>query len=91
VTHTKTEKQLKELSRKNKVYVLMLYNDEVNTFDHVIDSLIRVCGHNREQAEQCTYLVHYVGKCDVKRGSRKELKPLMEALGERGLTAEIKE
>ncbi len=89
--HTKTDKEVKELSRKSKVYSLMLYNDEVNTFDHVIDSLIRICGHNREQAEQCTYLVHYVGKCDVKRGSKKELKPLKEALEDRGLTAEIKE
>jgi ATP-dependent Clp protease adaptor protein ClpS len=89
--HTKIEKDAKELSRKSKVYTLMLYNDDFNTFEHVIDSLIRICGHNKEQAEQCTFLVHYVGKCDVKRGSLKELKPLMAALGEKGLTAEIKE
>jgi ATP-dependent Clp protease adaptor protein ClpS len=91
MAHTKIDKETKELSRKSKVYTLMLYNDDFNTFEHVIDSLIRVCGHNKEQAEQCTFLVHYVGKCDVKRGSLKELKPFMEALSERGLTAEIKE
>lgn len=90
MTHTETEKSLKAKGLKNKVYMLMLYNDEVNTFDHVIDTLINVCGHTKEQAEQCAFLVHYKGKCDVKRGSIKELSPLLSALGEKGLTAEIK-
>ncbi len=67
----------------------MLYDDNVNTFDHVIDSLIRVCGHNKEQAEQCTLLVHYKGKCDVKNGSLKQLVPLLTSLCSKGLTAEI--
>jgi len=90
MTHTGTEKVLERKSLKNKVFVLMLHNDEVNTFDYVINSLIEICGHSREQAEQCTFLVHYKGKCDVKRGSLKELSPLLSALGEKGLTAEIK-
>ena len=68
---------------------LVIYNDEVNTFDYVIDSLIKVCNHNRLQAEQCTLLIHYKGKCSVKDGDFKGLRPMCEALLERGLTATI--
>ena len=68
---------------------IILYNDDFNTFEHVIEALIKVCKHDKIQAEQCTYLVHYKGKCSVKRGSYKELEPLCTALLERGLTAEI--
>lgn len=70
---------------------LILYNDDYNTFDFVIDSLIKVCNHQPIQAEQCTYLVHYAGKCAVKNGTFKKLKPLCEALLDRGLTATIEE
>lgn len=68
---------------------LVLFNDEVNTFDFVIDSLIDICNHDRLQAEQCTFLVHYKGKCSVKNGAFPKLKPLCEALLDRGLTASI--
>ncbi|MCW3102055.1 MAG: Clp protease ClpS [Bacteroidetes bacterium] len=68
---------------------IILYNDEFNTFDFVIESLIKVCKHDPVQAEQCTFLVHYKGKCSVKRGSYEELEPMCTALLERGLTAEI--
>jgi ATP-dependent Clp protease adaptor protein ClpS len=68
---------------------LILHNDEVNTFEFVIESLIEVCKHTTEQAEQCTYLVHYTGKCDVKSGSLKTLRPMRHALVDRGLTATI--
>ncbi len=68
---------------------LILHNDEVNTFDFVIRSLIEVCDHTTEQAEQCTYLVHYRGKCDVKNGDFEFLNPMRHALVERGLTATI--
>ena len=68
---------------------IVLYNDDVNTFDHVIDTLIRVCNHNPEQAEQCAILVHYKGKCTVKTGSFDELKPQCTKLLEAGLSAEI--
>ena len=68
---------------------IVLYNDDVNTFDHVIDTLIRVCKHTSEQAEQCAILVHYKGKCTVKTGSFDELKPLCTQLLEAGLSAEI--
>src|ERR1700743_574325 len=66
---------------------LVLYNDDVNTFEFVTDSLIKVCKHDSIQAEQCTYLVHYTGKCAVKTGTFKKLKPLCEALLDRGLSA----
>jgi len=68
---------------------LVIYNDEVNTFDFVIDSLIKICNHDRLQAEQCTLLIHYRGKCSVKDGDFKGLRPMCEALLERGLTATI--
>jgi ATP-dependent Clp protease adaptor protein ClpS len=68
---------------------IILYNDDFNTFDFVIESLIKVCKHDAIQAEQCTYLVHYKGKCSVKKGSYEELEPICTALLERGLTAEI--
>ena len=68
---------------------LILHNDEENTFDFVIDSLIEVCEHNMEQAEQCTLIVHYKGKCDVKKGNFEKLKPMKDQLVYRGLTATI--
>ena len=68
---------------------IVLYNDDVNTFDHVIETLIRVCEHTTEQAEQCAILVHYKGKCVVKTGSFNDLKPQCSSLLEAGLSAEI--
>lgn len=68
---------------------IVLYNDDVNTFDHVIETLIRVCEHDALQAEQCAILVHYTGKCSVKTGSFDELKPQCSALLDAGLSAEI--
>lgn len=68
---------------------IVLYNDDVNTFDHVIDTLIRVCSHTSEQAEQCALIVHYKGKCTVKTGEYKDLRPQCTQLLEAGLSAEI--
>ena len=68
---------------------IVMYNDDVNTFDHVIDTLIRVCKHTAEQAEQCSLIVHYKGKCTVKTGPMDELIPLCTQLLEAGLSAEI--
>ena len=68
---------------------IILHNDEVNTFDFVIDSLVSVCEHTLEQAEQCTVLVHYKGKCTVKTGEYDELKPKCAKLQELGLSAEL--
>jgi ATP-dependent Clp protease adaptor protein ClpS len=68
---------------------IVLHNDDVNTFDHVIDTLVRVCNHDDLQAEQCAILVHYKGKCTVKTGSLEELKPQCCALLDAGLSAEL--
>jgi ATP-dependent Clp protease adaptor protein ClpS len=68
---------------------LVLHNDEVNTFDFVIECLIEICKHTTEQAEQCTYLVHYKGKCEVKNGPFDVLRPMRSALIDKGLNATI--
>ncbi len=68
---------------------LIIYNDDFNSFDHVIESLIKVCKHGVEQAEQCTWIIHFNGKCQVKRGEYEKLEPMCTALLERGITAEI--
>ncbi len=68
---------------------LVLHNDEFNTFDFVINTLIEVCTHTIEQAHQCTLIVHYKGKCCVKSGVQEELLPMKNEILNRGLTAEI--
>ncbi|GGI58187.1 ATP-dependent Clp protease adaptor ClpS [Winogradskyella haliclonae] len=68
---------------------IILFNDDVNTFDHVIDTLIYACDHTPEQAEQCSIIVHYKGKCTVKTGSYDELEPRCSKLLQAGLSAEI--
>jgi ATP-dependent Clp protease adaptor protein ClpS len=68
---------------------LVVFNDDINTFDHVIDTLIRVCNHSAEQAEQCTMLIHFKGKCTVRTGTFDFLKPLREAICEAGIDARI--
>lgn len=77
------------LVKEDELHNIILYNDDVNTFDYVIDSLIEICNHDFIQAVQCTYIAHYVGKCAVKKGTYQKLRPLCEALLERGLTATI--
>ncbi|PRY86195.1 ATP-dependent Clp protease adaptor ClpS [Mongoliibacter ruber] len=68
---------------------LVVFNDDVNTFEHVTKILIKVCQHSVEQAEQCTLIVHYKGKCTVKKGSRNKLKPMCEAILDAGIQAAI--
>ncbi len=68
---------------------LVVFNDDVNTFDHVIETLIKVCKHSPEQAEQCTLLIHFKGKCAVKTGSFDELRPMKEGICEAGIDAKI--
>ena len=72
-----------------KEHQIVLHNDDVNTFDHVIRCLIRICDQTAEQAEQCAYLVHYHGKCVVKTGAYEDLKPRCLLLLEEGLSAEL--
>jgi len=68
---------------------LIVYNDEVNTFNHVTQILIKVCKHTAEQAEQCTIIIHFKGKCAVKKGGYEELKPFCMAILDAGIQAEI--
>jgi ATP-dependent Clp protease adaptor protein ClpS len=68
---------------------LVVFNDDVNTFDHVTRTLIKVCKHTQEQAEQCTLIIHYKGKCQVKNGSFDFLRPMREAICEAGIDARI--
>ena len=75
-----------EVLKQNEIVV---FNDDVNTFDHVIDTLIYACEHTSEQAEQCALLVHYKGKCTVKTGSYDDLEPRCSMLLQAGLSAEI--
>ena len=68
---------------------IILFNDDVNTFDHVIETLVSVCNHTYEQAEQCAYIVHFSGKCSVKKGKYSYLEPLCLKLLQADLSAEI--
>jgi len=86
------EKLLEELLVEEDVIKqneIVLFNDDVNTFDHVIDTLIYACDHTPEQAEQCSIIVHYKGKCTVKTGAYEDLKPRCSKLLQAGLSAEI--
>lgn len=89
LTKTLEQTDLLELEEITDVFDLVVFNDDVNTFEHVIRTLIKVCEHTPEQAEQCTYLIHYKGKCTVKTGSFDELRPLREAICEAGIDAKI--
>ncbi|HEU4719711.1 MAG TPA: ATP-dependent Clp protease adaptor ClpS [Bacteroidia bacterium] len=68
---------------------LVIYNDDFNTFEFVIETLMKVCRHDLIQAEQCTMIIHNNGKCGVKRGTAEELQPMCEAILERGISAKI--
>lgn len=86
------EKILEKTSVKEAVSFnneIVMFNDDVNTFDHVIETLMKVCNHTSEQAEQCSLIVHYKGKCGVKTGSIDELTPQCSQLLEAGLSVEI--
>lgn len=88
-TIEKTQEEVLIAEAVNQDNQIVLYNDDVNTFDHVIETLVRVCEHSSIQAEQCAILVHYKGKCTVKTGSLKELTPQCSLLLEAGLSAEL--
>jgi ATP-dependent Clp protease adaptor protein ClpS len=88
-TREETLKKVKAETKKQKSYEIVLFNDDYNTFDHVIETLIYACEHTPEQAEQCSILVHYKGKCTVKTGDYPDLKPRCSKLHDAGLSAEI--
>ena len=72
-----------------ELHNLIVWNDDVNTFDWVIESLVEICAHGPEQAEQCALLIHHKGKCGVKKGTFEVLRPQCEALIDRGIQATI--
>lgn len=84
-----TETEILEKTVETDIKKLIVYNDEVNTFDWVIDTLIEVCKHSSEQAEQCTLIIHYKGKCSVKEGEFDELAGMRNEICRRGISAEI--
>jgi ATP-dependent Clp protease adaptor protein ClpS len=81
LTEEKTETEV--------IYSLLIYNDDFNTFQHVISCLVKICDHNPLQAEQCSLIIHHNGKCVVKSGSFEKLEPMCTALLDKGLSAKI--
>ena len=88
-TKEKVKKKLSIDTNKGAEHQIILYNDDFNTFDHVIETLIDVCNHTPLQAEQCTLIVHYKGKCSVKSGTLIDLKVRLRKLIDAKLSAEI--
>ena len=80
---------VEEVVDQDDVRDLMVYNDDFNTFEHVINTLIKICKHEVHQAEQCTFLIHYRGKCSVKKGMYEDLKPMREGISDAGIKAAI--
>ena len=76
--------------KESEIKTLILFNDEINTFDFVIESLIAVCDHDHLQAENCAWVAHYRGKCGVKKGPLEDIKPRYEEMTRRKLTVEIR-
>ena len=83
------EENIQQIVQTKREHELILYNDDINTFDHVIKILIVVCEHSLMQAQQCSYIVHFSGKCIVKTGPILDLEPRCIKLLEAGLSAEI--
>ena len=79
------------ITETSSAYNLIVWNDEVNTFEWVIETLVEICGHSQEQAEQCAMLIHYKGKYAVKNGSYDQLKPQCDAINDRLINATIEE
>ena len=90
-----TKEDYKELTKtdedigKSIEHELILINDDVHTFDYVIDALVEICNHTAEQATQCAFITHYKGQCEVKKGSLTRLRPLRRALVDKELRATI--
>jgi ATP-dependent Clp protease adaptor protein ClpS len=78
-----------KLKSGNESGSLILYNDDINTFDHVIKSLVEVCGHDPVQAEQCALIVHFKGSCDVKTGLPEVLNAMSKSLNAKGLKSKV--
>ena len=91
-----TERIQKQSNQENKEHntgndnLLLLFNDDIHSFDYVIESLVTICKHSTVQAEQCTTIAHYKGVCEIKKGDYQFLKEMHDGLTEKGLKAEIK-
>ncbi|MDA3779685.1 MAG: ATP-dependent Clp protease adaptor ClpS [Bacteroidales bacterium] len=85
----KGEEDYFEFRNNDKDNLLILNNDDVHDFEYVIASLVDVCNHNEVQAEQCAYLVHYTGKCDIKKGEYSELKKMKLEMLNKGLNVSL--
>lgn len=85
------EEDIDVLTDEGNSYILVVWNDDVNTFEWVIQTLIEVCGHSAEQAEQCAMIIHFKGKYGVKEGDFDTLKPMCEAICDRMIQATIEE
>ncbi len=83
------ESEIKDETIIGKKKKLILFNDEVNTFDYIIDALVEICEHSEEQASQCTLIAHYKGKCVIKEGPAYELQKMAKALTSLQITVEI--
>lgn len=90
-TNIQPEDVAELLSETVDPFQIIVWNDDVNTFEWVIETLIEVCGHSHEQAEQCAYIIHFSGKYAVKKGSYDDLRPQCEAILDRGINATLEE
>jgi len=90
---TLTEKKEKSILENiiQSPYKIILHNDDYNTFDWVIECLVKICGHDLEQATQCAHIVHFKGKCDVKYGDLNKLKRMKDTLHSSGLNVTLEE
>jgi len=85
----KTIRKGDKMSSGGEIHSLILYNDEFNTFDHVIKSLVEVCRHDSVQAEQCALIVHLKGSCEIKLGIREVLQAMSRSLNAKGLNSKV--
>jgi ATP-dependent Clp protease adaptor protein ClpS len=89
MTQTFHQEQVDAVEQLIDIKSLVVHNDDVNTFDWVIEALMDICQHRMEQAEQCAMLIHYKGKCSVRNGAFEELEPMKDALHDRGISVTI--
>ncbi|MCC5945989.1 MAG: ATP-dependent Clp protease adaptor ClpS [Bernardetiaceae bacterium] len=87
--HTETLVQEQVEVKETEIKQLVVFNDDYNTFEHVIKTLVKVCEHTPQQAEQCSLIIHYRGKCAVKSGDFDKLAPMRNAICDRGISAEV--
>lgn len=88
-TKSKNQEETDLLTSFEEPCNLIIWNDDVNSFEWVIETLVEVCGHSYEQAEQCAYIIHHNGKYAVKQGCYDDLKPQCDSITDRGINATV--